>query len=345
MHHSTETNLLHSPQTIKRLFPASVQQQQFVAKKRQEIINILNGRDPRLLLIVGPCSIHDMGAAYEYAIKMRDLAKSVSKSFLVIMRTYFEKPRTAVGWKGMLYDPHLNKSNDLSAGIQQARQLLIALAEMEMATATEFLDPVTSHFIGDLISWACIGARTAESQIHRQLASGLSMPVAFKNSTSGSIETAINGILVASAPHTFFGINEEGKLSITKTTGNPHAHIALRGGEGKPNYDEHSINSSLKQLKEALLPQRIVIDCAHDNSSRLHDKQINVFQSVIQQYVNGNKAIRGLSFESHLFAGNQHLADNYTSLKYAVSLTDPCLDWSTTEELIRWGDKILKTES
>ncbi len=338
------TTALNSPKVIKKQFPISLQQETFIAKTRRDIVNILNGQDPRLLLIVGPCSIHDVAAAYEYATKLNQLAKEVSNSFLIVMRTYFEKPRTTIGWKGMLYDPHLNKSNDIPAGIRQARMLLIALAEMGLPTATEFLDPVTSYFIGDLISWACIGARTAESQIHRQFASGLPMPVAFKNNTAGNIETAINSVVAATHPHTFFGIDEEGFLSIKETQGNPHAHIALRGGEKQPNYDQNSIALTLKLLKHAQLPQRVIIDCSHDNSLRQHEKQIDVFQSVVNQYLEGTKEIRGVAFESHLFSGNQNLNDNHTCLQYAVSLTDPCLDWNSTEKLIRWGDSVLKAQ-
>ena len=328
---------LDPPSTIKAELPATDRQLAFVAQKRHEITQILNGQDPRLMLIVGPCSIHDSISAIEYASNLRALAEEVSDSFLIVMRTYFEKPRTSLGWKGMLYDPHLDNSNNILAGIKQARALLLTLAELEMPTATEFLDPITSQYIGDLISWGCIGARTTESQIHRQFASGLDMPVAFKNSTSGNVDIAIQGALVALHPHSFLGMNEKGQISILHTKGNPHSHIALRGGEGRPNYDESSITSILNRLKQAGLPQRIIIDCSHDNSTRQHEKQIDVFRSVIEQAVDGNNAIRGLAIESHINGGSQQFHADRSLMKYAVSLTDPCLDWTTTEQLILWG--------
>lgn len=338
---------LSSPQALKAELPASPQQMEFVANSRRQIARILDGEDQRLLLIVGPCSIHDPSAALEYARKLLNLADNVSKSFFVVMRTYFEKPRTGLGWKGLLYDPHLNDSNDLSTGLRQARSLLLELAKMGMPTATEFLDPVTSRYLGDLISWACIGARTAESQIHRQFASGLAMPIAFKNSTSGNVDVAINGVLSANGPHAFFGINDAGQVSIVRTKGNPHAHIVLRGGETKPNYNEESIKLVLKQLKNANLPPRLIVDCSHDNSCRDHEEQNVVFQSVIQQYVHGNQAIRGLALESHLFAGSQRLVQDQDpgKLQYAVSLTDPCLDWTSTETLILQGANALECKT
>lgn len=331
---AVQIETLPSPQVIKNELPVFPQHTQFVANSRRQIERILNGEDNRLLLIVGPCSIHDTSAAYEYALKLHKLPDSVSKSFLVIMRTYFEKSRTALGWKGMLYDPHLNDSHDISTGIRQSRSLLLELAEMGIPTATEFLDPVIPRYLGDLISWACIGARTAESQIHRQFASGLPMPTAFKNSTSGNVDVAINGVLSASQPHAFFGIDETGHISIVRTKGNPYAHIALRGGDNKPNYDAQSIAHALAQLKEAKLLPRLIVDCSHDNSCRNYEEQSKVFQSVIQQYIEGNQAIKGLALESHLFAGNQRLSHDSKNLQYAVSLTDPCMDWEATEELI-----------
>lgn len=338
----TTLNTLESPQTIKNQLPISNKQTDFIHHSRLQIQDILEGKDQRLLLIVGPCSIHDIQSAEEYALKLRNLALEVSGSFLLVMRTYFEKPRSVLGWKGMLYDPHLNDSHDLSHGIKQARQLLLNLAELGVPAATEFLDPITSKFIEDLISWGCIGARTAESQIHRQLASGLDMPVAFKNSTSGNIDVAIKGVLAALAPHTYFGINEEGQIAILRTKGNSQTHIVLRGGEERTNYDADSIAIAMKQLEKALLPQRLIIDCAHGNSSRQHSEQKTVFKDVLQQYVQGNKAIRGLAFESHLNGGNQNISSDRTKLQYAVSLTDPCLDWDSTQELILWGANLIK---
>jgi len=329
------------PGAFRQEFPATTKQLDFVLKSRQLVTNILNGFDKRLLLIVGPCSIHDTKAAEEYATKLHHLSKDVSQSFLIVMRTYFEKPRTSLGWKGMIYDPHLNGSNNIVAGISQARKLLLYLADIELPAATEFLDPVTSHYIGDLISWACIGARTAESQIHRQFASGLPMPVAFKNSTTGNIDVAINGVLAALSPHTFFGIDDMGQISIIRTKGNVNAHIALRGGENSPNYDEASIKRTLNLMKRNSLAERIIVDCSHDNSCRRHEEQEVVFESVLKQFIDGNHAIRGLSVESHLFGGSQQISADTSALQYAVSLTDPCLDWDNTERLIRRGAKMM----
>lgn len=325
---------LASPIAFKQELPSNTRQLQFINESRTHITNILEGTDQRLLLIIGPCSIHDTHAAKEYAQKLNILAKSVSKSFFIVMRTYFEKPRTALGWKGMLYDPHLDGSNDIESGIRYARQLLLDLADMQVPTATEFLDPLSPLFLSDLISWSCIGARTTESQIHRQLASGLPMPVAFKNSTSGNIHVAIKGVLTAASPHAFFGVDDTGQIAIIRTKGNPHAHVVLRGGENHPNYDAQSIEKTVEQLRKYSLPECVIIDCSHDNSNRCQDRQKIVFESSIQQYLNGNTAIRGLAVESHLFAGNQKIPLDKTQLQYAVSLTDPCLDWKATEKLI-----------
>lgn len=323
-----------SPKELKRAYPVTAKQHTFIHKTRETISNILEGKDQRLLLIVGPCSIHDLDAAKEYATKLEKLKRKVGSQFFIIMRTYFEKPRTMFGWKGMLYDPHLDGSNNILEGLKLSRQLLIDLAEMEIPAATEFLDPVVPHFIGDLISWACIGARTTESQIHRQFASGLEMPIAFKNNTSGNIHAAVNGVLSASHPHTFLGINEDGRLTTHHTKGNKDTHIVLRGGDGKPNYDPMSILHALSQLKKHELPARLIVDCSHDNSNRKYEEQVVVFKSVIEQYIAGNHGIRGMILESNLFAGNQALQADKSILKYAVSLTDPCLDWEATEQLI-----------
>jgi 3-deoxy-7-phosphoheptulonate synthase len=263
------------------------------------------------------------------------MAKEVSKSFMVIMRAYFEKPRTTKGWKGLLYDPHLNDTQDIATGLRHSREVLLTLADLKVPAATEFLDPATPNYIGDVISWSCIGARTAESQVHRQFASGLPMPVAFKNSTSGNVDVAINGVLSAKTPHAYFGINESGHISIIRTRGNPHAHIVLRGGESDPNYDADSIAKALKKIKKNQLSENIIVDCSHDNSRRDHEKQTIVFQSIIDQYSQGNEAIKGLILESNLSAGCQPIPSDKSLLNYAISLTDPCLDWEATEALIR----------
>lgn len=336
---------LPSPHRIHQELPASSTQQDFIRRQRSLIGKILDGKDSRLLLVMGPCSIHDLVSAKEYAQKLLQFAKEVEDTFVVVMRVYFEKPRTAVGWKGFLYDPHLNSSNDIQTGIRWTRKLLLDMAEMGVPTAAEFLDPCTALYVSDLISWGCIGARTASSQIHRQMASGLPMPISIKNNTDGNVNVAVQGVLSASLPHSFVAPNMLGQLSMVHTKGNPHAHIVLRGGEGQPNYDPQAIAGALNKLERAHLPLRLLIDCSHDNSFKNHEQQSLVFQSVISQIVEGNKCIRGLILESNLFAGNQHLTCDPSLLQYAVSVTDPCLDWPTTEKLIRWGCAKLKQES
>lgn len=333
---------LISPYLLKQELPLSANNLEFVQQSRHQIRRILDGEDQRLLLIVGPCSIHDITAAKDYAIKLRQISDNLSKSFFVIMRAHFEKPRTALGWKGLLHDPHLNGSQDITTGLHLSRELLLFMADLGVPAATEFLDPITSNYLGDLISWACIVARTSESQIHRQCASGLPMPVGFKNSTSGNVDVAVNGILAANCGHSFFGVNELGEISIVQTEGNSHAHIVLRGGESNSNYDADSIAYTIERLKTRHLPQHLVIDCSHDNSSRDYAQQALVFQSVIQQYVQGNTAIKGLSLESNLYAGQQNHSIDKSRLLYGVSITDPCMDWPMTEELLYWGKVILE---
>ncbi len=337
------TDSLPSPERLKGQYPLRFEEASFIQRKREEIVRILERDDPRQLLIVGPCSIHDISAAVEYAMRLRELALEVSDTFLLVMRVYFDKPRTTIGWKGLLGDPHLDGSYDIAEGLHLTRQLLIRLAELKIATAAEFLDPASGTFFGDLISWGCIGARTSESQTHRQIASALPMPVAFKNSTSGNVEVAIHGIMAASLPQTFIGINAQGQLARVQSPGNPHCHLALRGGELKPNYDAVSIASCLERLRGAKLPERVIVDCSHDNSRRKVEQQVTVFQSVIQQIAEGEESIRGLILESHLLAGNQPLLADRSKLKYAVSLTDPCLDWLSTQKLIEWGCDLLRS--
>lgn len=342
---STRTAPLPAPAELIKNLPIQLAQEHFISQARQEIKKILLGENPRLLLIVGPCSIHDLKAAKEFAQRLKELSEQISDIFYVVMRVYFEKPRTALGWKGLLYDPHLDGSNNITAGLKLTRQLLLDLACMEVPAAAEFLDPLSSCYFGDLISWGCIGARTASSQTHRQMASGLPMPVAFKNSTDGNLDIAINGIIAASEPHTFIGINELGCVSAIHTHGNPDTHIVLRGGESSANYDPQSLSLVADRLKKANLPLRLLIDCSHDNSRRKHEQQCVVFQSCIHQFLDGNKNIRGVILESHLFGGNQQLTANLADLRYAVSLTDPCLDWETTKELIEWGYAKIKNEN
>lgn len=339
----THIESLPTPHDLMTELATSLEQQDFIEQSRTEIRRILDGVDSRFLIIAGPCSIHDVNAAKEYAERLGQLAKEMSDSFLIVMRAYFEKPRTVLGWKGLMYDPHLNSSNDINTGLRWTRQLLLDLADKGIPVATEILDPASAYYFGDLISWGCIGARTTSSQTHRQLASGLPMPIAFKNSTDGNVDQAVNGVAAASVPHTFVGMNPMGKAAIAHTKGNPYGHIVLRGGESKTNYDPESISYALDRLQKANLPQRLIIDCSHDNSNRKHEQQLVVFQSVINQVLEGNRNIRGACLESNLFGGNQSFPADPSSLQYAVSLTDPCLDWATTEHVLRWGYHKWKT--
>lgn len=332
---------LLTPLELKKLYPLQSIQKAFVGKIRQEICQILDGIDNRLLLIVGPCSIHDLKAAKDYAIKLKYLSKDVEDHCLLVMRTYFEKPRTILGWKGFLHDPELDNSNDIEKGLILTRQLLLELAQLEVPTAAEFLEPTSAAYLDDLISWGCIGARTSASQTHRQMASGLPMPIAFKNTIDGNIKTAVHGIISASQPHSYIGIDQTGCAAAVQTNGNHYGHLVLRGSDTHTNYDSESVANALKLLKKTNSPQRLLIDCSHGNSNRSYERQCHVFQSVIEQIIEGNQSIRGVLLESHLNAGNQEIGNN---LKYAVSLTDPCLDWITTENLILSAHQKMKNE-
>lgn len=330
---SKETDLI-TPNDLKKQFPLKDEQRKFISTARETISAILNGDDPRLLCIVGPCSIHDIASAKEYAAKLKLLADRLSDKFYIVMRTYLEKPRTGLNWKGLIYDPHLNNSHDIPAGLVASRQLLLDLAALQVPAATEFLDMATVYYLSDLISWGCIGARTSASQIHRQMASGMAMPVGFKNNTDGNIQIAIDGAKAAAVPHAYIGINEEGKAALLHTQGNPCSHIVLRGGRTGPNYDPSTLQASTNLLKEAGLHAGLLVDCSHDNSFKQHERQIEVFQSVLDQYLNGTSSIRGILLESHLFAGQQTLTK---PLRYGVSITDACLDWKATENLMQWA--------
>lgn len=328
---------LPSYKEIKMRFPRSPSHHQFIEESRQIVRNILNGADPRLLIIVGPCSIHDKKSALEIAYRIRQLAEVVNSQFFLVMRVFCEKPRTASGWKGFLYDPLLDDSYAMHLGIEWTRQLLLDLASMKVPTATEFLDPLTAYYYEDLITWGSIGARTASSQTHRQLASSLPMPIGFKNGIAGNISAAVNGAMAASLPHSFMGLCENAKPVIRRTNGNQDVHIILRGGEKGPNYDPSSVSEALNRLKHVKLPTRLLIDCSHHNSGKQHERQPVVFQSIIHQIIEGNMNIRGAMIESHLFAGSQVLGGDPKKLKYGISITDSCLDWSTTDHLIKWG--------
>lgn len=332
---------LPSPNALKASLPLSARQKAFVDQSRQGIVDILSGRTSRMLFIVGPCSIHDTTAARQFATNLRKLADHVSTHCQLVMRAYFEKPRTSLGWRGMLYDPHLDGSNDIVSGLRQSRQFLLDLADIHLAAATEFLDPTIPSYLGDLVSWGSVGSRTAESQSHRQMISAITIPTGFKNGTDGNLDVAINALLVAGSPHGFIGINGDGVVSLIRSKGNPNCHIVLRGGDRRPNYDTQSVHEALEKLAAKGLPQRLLVDCSHNNSGKDPEKQIEVFRSVIGQIVAGNDRIFGLMLESHLRRGAQvHASGSPTA--HDLSITDPCLDWDTTEELIIWAYESLK---
>lgn len=326
-------HILPTPKELLNQVPLSLSEKGFVLKSREQIISCLAHEDPRLLLIVGPCSIHDPLATLDYALRLKELAKEVEDSFLIVMRTYFEKPRTALGWRGFLHDPFLDNSHQIHEGLLKTRYLLKELTALGIPLAAEFLDPATPYYFSDAITWGCVGARTVSSPIHRQMASHLELPIAFKNSTDGTIESALYAIEVAQKPHTFIGINQDGNLSLIHSKGNPHAHLVLRGGERAPNYDEAFIHRTLRETPHLL------VDCSHDNSRKKPEQQLEVFTEVLRQVLQGQSGIRGMMLESFLFEGNQPLSPH---LKYGISITDPCLSFETTEHLIRKGAERLQ---
>lgn len=330
-----------TPKELRKQFPASRENLRFIDNSRLAIHNILSMKDSRHLLIVGPCSIHDIEGAKEYANRLKELSQQVRDIFYIVMRTYIEKPRSALGWRGFIHDPYLDGSHQIDQGYILSREFLLYLAELKLPSACEFLDATTSTFNGDLISWGCIGARTSNSQVHRQLASDLPMPVGFKNSIEGNIESAVNGCLTASYPHTFLGLNMEGILSIQRSKGNPDVHLILRGGETGPNYDKESIQLALQMLRRSSLPERVLIDCSHGNCQKKHELQKEVFRNVMIQSIEST-AIRGIMLESYLYAGNQPLNGPLNDLRYGVSITDPCLSWEETEQLVMDGYAIMQ---
>lgn len=326
------TTLLITPRELLEEFPLDIDTKRFIQNSRDVIGNILSGKDKRFLLIVGPCSIHDSKSAIEYAARLKELSDRVSSHLVLVMRTYVEKPRTALGWKGLLHDPHLDGSHDVNTGLMQARKLLLEISKMGVPCAMEFLELMSANYLSDLISWGCIGARTAASQPHRQLASYLSMPVGFKNGVDGNLNLAIQGSLVAKHSHAFIGINQEGKVSQLHSQGNIHSHVVLRGGGGRTNYDATSVTLAEALLSEFQATEKFLIDCSHGNSSKNYLMQKDVFHAIIAQ-ASFNSNIVGAMLESHLNEGSQAHAP-LSMLQYAVSLTDPCINWETTEELI-----------
>ncbi len=333
--HVVGVSRLITPARIKEQLPASESQLRLVTEARDTARAILHGKDDRLLVVVGPCSIHDPEAALDYARRLAVLSREVSHKYYVIMRVYFEKPRTTIGWKGLLNDPHLDDSCDVAHGIALARKLLLDFLDLGLPAGTEFLDPIMPQYTADLISWAAIGARTTESQTHREMASGLSMPVGFKNGTDGSIQTALDAMKSARAPHSFLGIDQEGATSIIKTAGNPDSHIVLRGGREGANYHPHQIAASCAALSKAGLLPSLMVDCSHANSGKDAFRQPEVWKSILGQRAEGCREIIGAMMESNIHGGSQPLSPSRADLKYGVSITDACLDWETTEALLR----------
>lgn len=326
---------LKSPHALKNDLPMTAQCNQTVVEGRTTIQRILRHADPRLLVVVGPCSIHDVKGALEYAEKLIQLRQELSDRLYIIMRVYFEKPRTTVGWKGLINDPHLDDSYDIEAGLQTARRLLLDITHMGLPAATEFLDPIVPQYISDLVSWAAIGARTTESQTHREMASGLSMPVGFKNATDGSLQIALDAMQAARVPHSFLGIDQDGFTGVVRTKGNHYGHVVMRGGRLHTNYDVQSITEAVAALERQRQELSLMVDCSHANANKQHAKQEEVARSVIAQRAAGNKALIGLMIESYLQEGNQPLPANLADLKYGVSVTDACVNWQTTERMLR----------
>ncbi|WP_437882042.1 3-deoxy-7-phosphoheptulonate synthase [Pseudomonas sp. LRF_L74] len=336
---SNET--LITPAQLKREIPLTTEAERTVAHGRQVVRDILDGKDQRLFIVVGPCSIHDVKAAHEYAQRLKALSAKVSDTLFLVMRVYFEKPRTTVGWKGLINDPYLDDSFKIQDGLHIGRKLLLDLAEMGLPTASEALDPISPQYLQDLISWSAIGARTTESQTHREMASGLSSAVGFKNGTDGGLTVAINALQSVSSPHRFLGINQEGGVSIVSTKGNAYGHVVLRGGNGKPNYDSVSIAICEQELQKARIKPNIMVDCSHANSNKDPALQPLVVENVANQILEGNRSIVGLMVESHLGWGSQSIPKDLGELKYGISVTDACIDWETTEKtLLAMHDKL-----
>ncbi|MBR9912320.1 MAG: 3-deoxy-7-phosphoheptulonate synthase [Gammaproteobacteria bacterium] len=333
--------ILISPAGIKAELPISEQAAQVVTEGRETVRKILSGEDHRLMVVIGPCSIHDVDAAIDYAKRLRALAEEVKDSLFIVMRVYFEKPRTTVGWKGLINDPYLDDSFKIQEGLHIGRKLLLDIAEMGLPAATEALDPISPQYIQDLISWSAVGARTTESQTHREMASGLSSAVGFKNGTDGGLTVAINALESVSSPHRFLGINPDGQVAITHTKGNAFGHVVLRGGNDKPNYDSVSIAVCEQALQRAGLSTNIMVDCSHANSNKNHELQPLVMENITNQILEGNKSIIGIMVESNIGEGNQKLTSNLADLKYGVSVTDACIGWEVTEKTLRsMADKL-----
>jgi 3-deoxy-7-phosphoheptulonate synthase len=331
-----------APADLKQVFPLSESGAEIVSRAREQITNILNHQDPRLMVVVGPCSIHDPKAALEYAERLSKLSRQLEDQLFLVMRVYFEKPRTTIGWKGMINDPDLNGTHQISKGLGIGRGLLCAITDLGLPVACEMLDPVTPHYLADTISWGAIGARTTESQVHREMASGLSFPVGFKNGTDGSLQIAMDAMNAALHPHNFLGIDNDGRNAIVSTTGNTDVHIVLRGGNHGPNYHADDIHRTEEMLTKAGLKPRIMVDCSHANSYKDHERQEEVLNEVIRQIETGNRSICSVMIESNLEPGNQQTGDDFSTLKYGVSITDKCIGWADTERMLLQAHQKLK---
>ncbi|EKD63590.1 MAG: hypothetical protein ACD_51C00249G0010 [uncultured bacterium] len=332
---------LISPREIRELIPASTKATETIAKGRTDFCNILKGKDNRFVVITGPCSIHDRKSAIEYAQKLKKIQKKLGDKLFIMMRVYFEKPRTTTGWKGLISDPYLDESYNMSEGTKLAREILIDIAELGIPATTELLDPITAAYIAELVSWVAIGARTTESQTHRQMTSGLSTPVGFKNNSDGNLDVAVNAMMSAKSSHSFLGIDDDGNCAIIETSGNPDAHIVLRGGAGRPNYHMEDIEECENKLKAKGFTPKIMIDCSHENSGKDPKKQKIVIMDILAQKQMGNKSIFGIMIESNLKEGRQDIPENISDLKYGLSITDACIGWEETEKLLRYIHKTL----
>ncbi len=334
--------LMPSPDEVKARVPLSEAAATTVVAGRRTLEAILDGRDPRLFLVVGPCSIHDPVAGLDYARRLRRLTDEIADVFLVVMRVYFEKPRTTVGWKGFINDPFMDDSFRIDVGMERARQFLLDVNELGLPAGTEALDPIAPQYYGDLIAWTAIGARTSESQTHREMSSGLSTPVGFKNGTDGDLEPAVNAIVSASRPHAFLGVNGQGRSAIVRTRGNRYGHLVLRGGGGRPNFDTVSISLAEQMLAKGNLPDNIVVDCSHANSWKKPELQPLVMRDVVHQIREGNRSVVGLMVESFIEPGNQPIPSDLSKLEYGCSVTDPCVGWDATVEMLRSAHQALR---
>lgn len=337
-----QSKQLVTPVELYNEFPLTPQAKAFVEESRQAISRILCGTDSRILLITGPCSVHDVDAVKEYAKRLKKLQEEVGEVFFIVMRVYFEKPRTKVGWKGLLFDPYIDGSDKLDEGIKMTRKLLVDITEMGLPIASEIVEPLSIYYFDKLLSWVCIGARTTSSQAHREMVSSLAIPVAYKNDLHGDITNAVHSVIASDTEHSFFGIDEKGGISLINSKGNPFGHIVLRGGKDAPNYDRESVSKAVQIMEKEGLLSGLIIDCSHDNCRKNIEKMAEVFKDVTQQVVEDQTAIRGIMIESFLDPGNQPMQPDRSLLKPTVSITDPCLDWNTTEILVRWAHQQLR---